>query len=63
MPVEGFWIFDAAQVNVELISGHLTITQPSEVKAYVDAFATLDDMAVYGDRAQALITRARDALL
>ncbi|MEV0256398.1 helix-turn-helix transcriptional regulator [Streptomyces sp. NPDC050732] len=62
MPVEGFWIFDTAQVNVELVSGHLTITQPSEVKAYADTFATLADMAVYGDKARALITRARESL-
>ncbi|WP_327375732.1 helix-turn-helix transcriptional regulator [Streptomyces sp. NBC_01216] len=63
MPVEGFWIFDKAQVNVELVSGYLTIAQPSEVKAYADTFAALADMAVYGDKARALITKARDALL
>lgn len=34
MPVEGFWIFDTAQVNVELMSGYLTVTQPSGVAAY-----------------------------
>ena len=28
-PVEGFWIFDDEQVAVELVSGHLTITQPA----------------------------------
>lgn len=58
MPVEGFWIFDTAQVNVELISGHLTLTQPSDVKAYAEAFATLADMAVHGARARGLITAA-----
>lgn len=63
MPVEGFWIFDKAQVNVELVSGHLTLTQPSEVAMYADTFATLADMAVYGDRARALLARARDSLV
>lgn len=29
MPVEGFWIFDTAQVNVELVSGYLTLTSPA----------------------------------
>ncbi|MEU0841374.1 helix-turn-helix transcriptional regulator [Streptomyces sp. NPDC005962] len=62
MPVEGFWIFDARQVNVELVSGHLTLTQPSEVGAYADAFAMLADMAVYGPQARALICKARYSL-
>ncbi|MFC8789466.1 helix-turn-helix domain-containing protein [Streptomyces cinereoruber] len=56
MPVEGFWIFDTGQVNVELVSGYLTLTQPSEVAAYADTFRELADMAVYGTKAQALIT-------
>ncbi|GAA3881209.1 helix-turn-helix domain-containing protein [Streptomyces sedi] len=63
MPVEGFWIFDRTQVNVELVSGYLTITQPSEVTAYADTFATLADMAVYGDKARALLVKARDSLV
>ncbi|MFI1187062.1 helix-turn-helix domain-containing protein [Streptomyces californicus] len=62
MPVEGFWIYDTAQVNVELVSGYLTLTQPSEVKAYADTFATLADMAVHGTKARALISRALEAL-
>ncbi|MFD7505610.1 helix-turn-helix domain-containing protein [Streptomyces sp. NPDC059850] len=63
MPVEGFWIFDRGQVNVELVSGHLTLTQPSEVGAYADAFTMLADMAVYGARARDLIHKARDSLV
>ncbi|MGA5132937.1 helix-turn-helix domain-containing protein [Streptomyces olivoreticuli] len=62
MPVEGFWIYDTAQVNVELVSGYLTLTQPSEVGAYADTFAMLADMAVYGAKARALITAAMDSL-
>lgn len=61
-PVEDFWIFDAKQVNVELISGYLTITQPSEVAMYADAFARLADLAVVGAAARKLITAAIDAL-
>ncbi|MBB1254573.1 helix-turn-helix domain-containing protein [Streptomyces alkaliterrae] len=63
MPVEGFWIYDKSQVNVELVSGHLTVTQPSEIAMYADTFAALADMAVYGTRARVLITKARDALV
>ncbi|MET8132872.1 helix-turn-helix transcriptional regulator [Streptomyces sp. NPDC005251] len=62
MPVEGFWIFDTAQVNIELVSGYLTITQPREVATYADTFATLADIAVYGVKARALITAALGSL-
>ncbi|MFD8514942.1 helix-turn-helix domain-containing protein [Streptomyces antimycoticus] len=62
MPVEGFWIFDRTQVNVELVSGYLTLTQPSEVAVYADTFATLAGMAVYGGKARALLAKARSSL-
>lgn len=62
MPVEGFWIYDTAQVNVELVSGYLTLTQPSEIRAYADTFAALAGAAVYGAKARALITAAMDSL-
>ncbi|RPK58194.1 hypothetical protein EES43_20220 [Streptomyces sp. ADI96-02] len=61
-PAEGFWIYDTAQVNVELISGYLTITQPSEVAMYADTFTELAALAVYGAPARALITSALEAL-
>lgn len=61
-PVEGFWIYDADQVNVELVSGYLTITQPREVAMYASTFAELADMAVHGAAARSLITSAIDAL-
>ncbi|MFI6530533.1 helix-turn-helix domain-containing protein [Streptomyces uncialis] len=62
MPVEGFWIYDAKQVNIELVSGYLTITQPSEVAMYGDTFEQLADLAVYGARARALIAAAVGSL-
>ncbi|GAB3830958.1 helix-turn-helix domain-containing protein [Kribbella italica] len=55
-PVEDFWIFDDRQVNVELISGYLTITQPGEVAMYADAFRRLAELAVVGPAAKRLIT-------
>ena len=33
-PVEDFWVFDERQVNVELVSGWLTLTQPREIAMY-----------------------------
>ncbi|GHJ36675.1 helix-turn-helix transcriptional regulator [Streptomyces sp. TS71-3] len=61
-PVESFTIYDEEQVNVELVSAHLTVTSPSEVAEYSKAFAALADIAVYGAQARGLITAAIDAL-
>ncbi|MEU6475393.1 helix-turn-helix transcriptional regulator [Streptomyces sp. NPDC047017] len=61
-PAEGFWIYDTAQVNVELISGYLTITQPSEIAMYAETFAELAALAVYGANARALIAKAMERL-
>lgn len=61
-PVEDFWIFDDKQVNVELVSGWLTLTQPREIAMYAKAFSDLSDLAVRGAKARALIMAAIDAL-
>ncbi|MBM9624814.1 helix-turn-helix domain-containing protein [Streptomyces zhihengii] len=58
MPVEGFWIYDTTQVNVELISGYLTITQAHEITQYAGAFAELADQCVYGAAARQVIGQA-----
>ncbi|QLJ00184.1 helix-turn-helix transcriptional regulator [Streptomyces sp. NEAU-sy36] len=57
-PVEDFWIFDEEQVNVELVSAFLTITQPHEVGTYGRTFSALADLAVHGAPARALIASA-----
>ncbi|MER5767103.1 helix-turn-helix domain-containing protein [Streptomyces sp. NPDC001985] len=62
MPVEGFWIYDTAQVNVELVSGYLTLIQPSEISMYADTFAELAGQALYGADARGLIAEALRAL-
>lgn len=61
-PVEMFFMFDDAQVNVELVSGWLRITAPSELAMYADTFTRLTSMAVRGDDARALISEALAAL-
>ena len=58
---ESFWIYDNEQVNVELISGYLTVTQPAEIAMYAQMFARLAEIAVYGRRAQDLISSATPA--
>jgi hypothetical protein len=59
-PVEDFWIFDNVQVNVELVSGHLTVAQPREIAMYAQMFAQLAKIAVYGEAARGLIEAAID---
>jgi hypothetical protein len=61
-PVEGFFLYDDEQVNVELVSGHLTLTQPAEVAMYAETFGMLASLAVQGADARALITAAIGAL-
>jgi transcriptional regulator with XRE-family HTH domain len=61
-PVEDFWIFDDGQVNVELVSGWLTVTQPREIAMYGQVFTGMAEQAVYGAAARALITSAIDDL-
>ncbi|MFE1767693.1 helix-turn-helix domain-containing protein [Streptomyces angustmyceticus] len=61
-PVEDFWIFDDAQVSVELVSALLTITQPHEISLYAHTFADLAELAVYGAPARNLIAAAIDSL-
>jgi transcriptional regulator with XRE-family HTH domain len=58
---ESFWIYDNEQVNVELISGYLTISQSGEIAMYAQMFARLAEIAVYGKRAQDLIFSAMPA--
>jgi hypothetical protein len=40
---------------VELISGYLTVTQPTEIALYAQMFARLGEIAVYGSHARDLI--------
>ena len=61
-PVEMFFLFDDKQVDVELVSGWLRVTQPSEVEMYAEAFRRLSEMAVYGGAARTLISQAIDAI-
>lgn len=61
-PPEGFFMFDTAEVTVELVSGHLTITQPHEIAMYAMTFAELAELSVYGKAARALITAAIQSL-
>jgi hypothetical protein len=60
--VEDFWLFDNDQVNVELVSGHLTLTHHRDVKMYAQAFDDLREQAAFGANARAVITSALSEL-
>jgi hypothetical protein len=61
-PVEGFWMFDDEQVMVELVSGHLTITQPREIAMYSQVFSELSELALVGAAARDRIVSAIDTI-
>lgn len=61
-PIEEFWMFDDTQVNVELVSGWLTITHPREIAMYAQVFVELSRVAVYSGAARSIITSAVEAL-
>ncbi len=60
--VEGFWMYDERRVDVELVSGWLSITAPAELALYRRAFADLASLAVHGTGARRLIMTAMHAL-
>jgi len=54
----GFWIYDDVLVGVETPTAGLEVTQPREVQLYAKMFEQLQQSAVYGAEARALVTRA-----
>ncbi|OEJ57885.1 transcriptional regulator [Streptomyces agglomeratus] len=60
--LETFNIFDEERVHVELLTAAVSVTAPNDVAQYINAFAEMAKVAVYGSQARALITSAVDAL-
>lgn len=61
-PRETFIVTDDRLVNVELVSGYLSLREPSEVGKYLAVWERLFELAVHGDPCAELIERARSAL-
>jgi transcriptional regulator with XRE-family HTH domain len=57
-PREGFVMFEAELVTVELVSGVLSVTQPREIAMYLRDFTDLARIAVYDQAARDLISEA-----
>jgi transcriptional regulator with XRE-family HTH domain len=56
-PGEGFFLFDDDLAVVETTSAEIKVTQPQEIGLFADAFRRLQDEAVHGSEARALITQ------
>ncbi|WP_030058788.1 MULTISPECIES: helix-turn-helix domain-containing protein [Streptomyces] len=61
-PTETFNLFDDRQAGVELLSAQVTVTAPSDLALYSQAFARFAALAVHGGAARALIATAIDTL-
>ncbi|MFJ3144795.1 helix-turn-helix domain-containing protein [Streptomyces halstedii] len=61
-PLEAFSVYDTDRAQVELLTAAVTVTSPSEVDQYLQAFARVGRLAVHGADARSLITAAIDAL-
>jgi hypothetical protein len=61
-PEEAFDITDGGLVTVELVSGYLSVTQPSEVALYVATWERLWSLAETGEAAKWRIRAALDRL-
>jgi hypothetical protein len=62
LPTEAFIISDMDSVSVELVSGVLTVTNPSEITMYLREFNDLASIAVWGNATRGLIKSALAAL-
>ncbi|KOU04625.1 XRE family transcriptional regulator [Streptomyces sp. NRRL F-2295] len=62
-PLEAFYAFDDVQVAVETLTAEVNISEPSEVRTYLRAFAELSRIAVHGAPAHRLLATAIDAAL
>ncbi|MGW1412466.1 DUF5753 domain-containing protein [Streptomyces sp. NPDC002403] len=61
-PLETFTVFETERVLVETLSAEVAITRPSEIVVYAAAFGKLQELAVFGASARALISAAIEAL-
>ncbi|MBF4996705.1 helix-turn-helix domain-containing protein [Nocardia sp. BSTN01] len=56
----GFAMFDRDSVMVETISAELTVTRPSEIAVYDDAFRAMHEIAEHGSAAVGILARIAD---
>ncbi|MFM9445365.1 DUF5753 domain-containing protein [Streptomyces acidiscabies] len=58
VPMPGFNLYDDATASYELVSTGVDITDPAELALHIKAFEAISRAAVYGEDAEALISKA-----
>lgn len=56
-PLHGFAVYDEGEVLVETLTATLTLSEPTEISAYLELFRAYANAAVYGPEARGLISR------
>ncbi len=56
-PLHGFAVYDEGEVLVETLTATLTLSEPTEISAYLELFGAYANAAVYGPEARGLIGR------
>jgi transcriptional regulator with XRE-family HTH domain len=62
VPSAGFWIFDNALVALETPTASIEVTRPREIELYGRMFEHLQETAVHGKTARAIISTVLDEL-
>lgn len=62
VPSAGFWIFDDLLVALETPSASIEVTRPQEIELYARMFAQLQETALYGREARALVNQVMSEL-
>jgi hypothetical protein len=60
LPLHSWEIYDERAVITGSMTGTTVLTIRADVDAYLDLFAEIEQLAVYGDEARALLTRVAD---
>jgi hypothetical protein len=56
-PLHGFAVYDEGEVLVETLTATLTLSEPTEITAYLELFGAYANAAVYGPEVRGLIGR------
>lgn len=62
VPSAPFWMFDESLVALETPSASIEVTRPDEISVYARMFGHLEEAALYGAEARAIIVKALDEM-
>lgn len=61
-PLHGFAVYDEHEILIETLTATLTLSEPSEIRDYLELFAGYANLALYGSEARVFINRALSEL-